>query len=131
MRSTICENQNQLRKQVRAAWNEPFSIENAIIVKTSDRFEVASSLRMFANELGARFIVLDLEGHLSEEQSELLGRRGPRIVLLSGLDTLGTDDLQELPAAINAGGKALPVIVWLQEPANDEASSSPNTAAAA
>lgn len=117
MQNTVCENQNQLRKQIRSAWSQPFSQANAVIIKTGDRFNVASALRLFANELGARFIILDIYRDLSEEQSELLGRRGPRLVLISGLDTMTEAAAAQLPTAINAGGKALPIFV--QECAND------------
>lgn len=120
---TTYENQNQLRLAVREAWNKPFSMEHAIILHAADQDEINHAFRMFASELGARFITLPLEKELTQQQVELLERKGPRIVLMTGLETLPPSELQALPQAINRGGRALPVIFWHREAsevANDD-----------
>ncbi len=116
------ENENQLRQIVKAAWGKPFSIAHALIVKATDRYELAKSLRMFSSELGARFIVLDIEGDaLSAEQLELLNRKGPRIILVTGLEHLSEEEISKFPDAINAGGRAMPIFPAIEEAAEPEA----------
>lgn len=116
------ENENQLRQLVKAAWGQPFSIGHALIVKGHDRFELAASFRKFASELGARFVVLDIEGEaLPADQVELLSRKGPRIVFITGLEHLSEDELAKFPETINAGGRAMPVFPVIEEAAEPDA----------
>src|SRR3546814_8068640 len=61
-------NSYQLRQTIRAAWHEPYNPQYAMILKVPERFEAIASLRTFATELGARAIVLDIEGELSADQ---------------------------------------------------------------
>ncbi|AXK43934.1 hypothetical protein [Erythrobacter aureus] len=116
------ENENQLRQLVKAAWGKPFSLGHALIVKSSNLEELAASFRKFASELGARFIALDIEGDtLPDDQVELLKRKGPRIVLISGLENLSEAELAKFPDAINAGGRAMPVFPVIEEGAKPDA----------
>jgi hypothetical protein len=107
-------NQYQLRQTIRAAWNEPFNPQYAMILKVTDRFEAVASLRTFATELGARAIILDIDGELSDDQIQLLKRKGPRIVIMVGIETLKPDAAGKLSEMINSGGRAMPVILWIE-----------------
>ena len=107
-----CENLNQLRLAVRTAWNKPHDIKNAMILKFRDRFETVSALRTFATELGARAIILDIQGSLTDEQRELLNRRGPRIVVIADFEKMPKEERPAFPAAINTGGRAFPIFLW-------------------
>src|SRR3546814_4415162 len=69
-------NSYQLRQTIRAAWHEPYNPQYAMILKVPERFEAIASLRTFATELGARAIVLDIEGELSADQILQLKRKG-------------------------------------------------------
>lgn len=106
-------NPYQFRQKVRAAWTQDFNIKYAMILKTSDRFETISSLKTFATELGARAIILEIDGELDEQQIDFLKRKGPRIVIIIGIETMPPEAAAALPAMINAGGRAMPVILWI------------------
>lgn len=114
-------NQSQFRQKIRKIWNSNYGREYALILKTNDRFETVASLRTFATELGARAIILDIDQKLADEQIELLRRPGPRIVVITGIETMTPGDAKTLPDAINVGGHALPVIVCLEEASTEEA----------
>lgn len=107
-------NSYQFRQMVRAAWNEPFNPNYAMILKISDRFETIAALRTFATELGARAIILDIEGDLTPDQIKMLDRKGPRIVIIVGIETLPAPTAGKLSAMINSGGRAMPVILWIE-----------------
>src|SRR3546814_20728826 len=91
-----------------------------MILKVPERFEAIASLRTFATELGARAIVLDIEGELSADQILQLKRKGPRIAIIIGIETMLPDKSASLSEMINSGGRAMPVILWI------EASKEPN-----
>lgn len=116
MKSHVSENMNQFRLRVREAWNQPYNPAYAMVVRTNDRMEAVSALRTFATELGARTIILDIDKVVDDEQRQLLARKGPRLVIMSGLDTMSPDDRSQLRDLINAGGQALPVVIWEIKP---------------
>lgn len=113
-------NPYQFRQLIRAAWAEPFNINYAMILKVPDRFEAIASLRTFATELGARAILLDIEKELNAEQIQMLDRKGPRIAIITGIESLTPDAAAALANQINSGGRAMPVILWIEEPQEDE-----------
>src|SRR3546814_9424312 len=88
-------NSYQLRQTIRAAWHEPYNPQYAMILKVPERFEAIASLRTFATELGARAIVLDIEGELSADQILQLKRKGPRIAIIIRSEE-HTSELQSL-----------------------------------
>lgn len=107
-------NSYQLRQTIRAAWHEPYNPQYAMILKVPERFEAIASLRTFATELGARAIVLDIEGELSADQILQLKRKGPRIAIIIGIETMLPDKSASLSEMINSGGRAMPVILWIE-----------------
>lgn len=110
------QNQYQLRQHVKAEWSKPHSINYAMIVRSRNIAETIHNFKMFASELGARFILLKLEGSLLPDHLIQLQRKGPRLVLIDGIETLPAAALAALPTDINAGGRAFPVILWNDEP---------------
>src|SRR3546814_14727438 len=87
-------------------------------LKVPERFEAIASLRTFATELGARAIVLDIEGELSADQILQLQRKGPRIAIIIGIETMLPDKSASPSEMINSGGRAMPVILCIE--ASDE-----------
>src|SRR3546814_2349997 len=99
-------NSYQLRQTIRAAWHEPYNPQYAMILKVPERFEAIASLRTFATELGARAIVLDIEGELSADQILQLKRKGPRIAIIIGIETMLPDKSASLSEMINRDRKS-------------------------
>src|SRR3546814_691348 len=59
-------------------------------------------------------IVLVIEGELSADQILQLKRKGPRIAIIIGIETMLPDKSASLSEMINSGGRAMPVILWIE-----------------
>src|SRR3546814_8687229 len=58
--------------------------------------------------------LLDIEGELSADQILQLKRKGPRIAIIIGIETMLPDKSASLSEMINSGGRAMPVILWIE-----------------
>src|SRR3546814_7226947 len=89
-------NSYQLRQTIRAAWHGPYNPQYAMILNVRERFEPIATLRTFATALGARAIVWDIEGELRSVQILQLTRKGARIAIRIGIETMLTENSASL-----------------------------------